>query len=46
MWVIAFFAILLLAIFIYAILVKKFSGRNKSLPTKDSAEEEDINGPH
>lgn len=43
MWVIAFFSILLGAIIIYALLVKKSSGNNNLLENKDPMDENDKN---
>ncbi len=41
MWVIAFFSILLVAILIYAWLVKKYTHRNGSMDANDPGHEED-----
>lgn len=43
MWVIAFFSILLGAIVIYALLVKKSSGNNNLLENEDPMDERDKN---
>ncbi|MFM9911286.1 MAG: hypothetical protein ACKVOW_18250 [Chitinophagaceae bacterium] len=43
MWVIAFFSILLGAIIIYALLVKKSSGNNNLLENEDPIDKNDKN---